>query len=401
MSRFSSLGRAYPLVIATLLVAMIGLVLLATPAIESASWIVGAYALVIAGWEAVGMIRQLIRGHAGLDILAVTAITAAVLVGEPWAALVVVLMLTGGAALEDYAENRSKRELTALLRKAPQQATRILAPSAPGADMHGHTAEVTTEDIPVEEVEVGDLLLVRPGALVPVDSILVSEHAVFDESSLTGESLPVERDAGEKVSSGAVNGQAAVTMRAAAPAAESEYQQIVRLVEQAAGSKAKVVRLADRYAVPFTVLALVIAGIAWAVSGEAVRFAEVLVVATPCPLLIAAPVAFLGGMSRAARFGLIVKGGGTLEQLSRARSAAFDKTGTITTGKPVLERLLPADRASEDELLRFAASAEVYSLSRACGLRRAGRETARLVARRSRTCRGDRDKRSRGCVPHS
>lgn len=347
--------------IATLLVALIGLILLATPASESASWVVGAYALVIAAWEAVGMIRQLIQGHAGLDILAVTAITAAVLVGEPWAALVVVLMLTGGAALEDYAENRSKRELTALLRKAPQQATRILAPSAPGAEMHGHTAEVTTEDIPVEEVEVGDLLLVRPGALVPVDSILVSEHAVFDESSLTGESLPVERDAGEKVSSGAVNGQAAVTMRAAAPAAESEYQQIVRLVEQAAGSKAKVVRLADRYAVPFTVLALVIAGIAWAVSGEAVRFAEVLVVATPCPLLIAAPVAFLGGMSRAARFGLIVKGGGTLEQLSRARSAAFDKTGTITTGKPVLERLLPADRASEDELLRFAASAEVYS----------------------------------------
>ncbi|MCQ9367848.1 heavy metal translocating P-type ATPase [Brevibacterium sp. 91QC2O2] len=361
MSRFSSLVRAYPLVIATLLVAMIGLVLLATPASESASWIVGAYALVIAGWEAVGMIRQLIRGHAGLDILAVTAITAAVLVGEPWAALVVVLMLTGGAALEDYAENRSKRELTALLRKAPQQATRILAPSALGADMHGHTAEVTTEDIPVEEVEVGDLLLVRPGALVPVDSILVSEHAVFDESSLTGESLPVERDAGEKVSSGAVNGQAAVTMRAAAPAAESEYQQIVRLVEQAAGSKAKVVRLADRYAVPFTVLALVIAGIAWAVSGEAVRFAEVLVVATPCPLLIAAPVAFLGGMSRAARFGLIVKGGGTLEQLSRARSAAFDKTGTITTGKPVLERILPAARTGKDELLRFAASAEVYS----------------------------------------
>lgn len=361
MGRVSLLVRAYPLVVTTLLTALIGLVLLTTPVRDAAGWVVGGYALVIAAWEAVGMIRQLIRGHAGLDILAVTAITAAVLVGEPWAALVVVLMLTGGAALEDYAENRSKRELTALLRKAPQQATRILAPSAPGADMHGHTAEVTTEDIPVEEVEVGDLLLVRPGALVPVDSILVSEHAVFDESSLTGESLPVERDAGEKVSSGAVNGQAAVTMRAAAPAAESEYQQIVRLVEQAAGSKAKVVRLADRYAVPFTVLALVIAGIAWAVSGEAVRFAEVLVVATPCPLLIAAPVAFLGGMSRAARFGLIVKGGGTLEQLSRARSAAFDKTGTITTGKPVLERLLPADRVSEDELLRFAASAEVYS----------------------------------------
>ena len=215
--------------------------------------------------------------------------------------------------------------------------------------------------MPVDAVAVGDLLLVRPGALVPVDAILVSEHAVFDESSLTGESLPVERQAGEKVSSGAVNGQAAVTMRAAAPAAESEYQQIVRLVEQAASSKAKVVRLADRYAVPFTILALVIAGIAWAVSGDPVRFAEVLVVATPCPLLIAAPVAFLGGMSRAARFGLIVKGGGTLEQLSRARSAAFDKTGTITTGKPTLERIVAAPGFNADDVLRLAASTEVYS----------------------------------------
>ena len=356
MSRFLAAVRAYPLVFATLLVATIGLLLLATPASGVARWIVGGYALAIAAWEAVGMIRQLLRKHAGLDILAVTAITAAVLVGEPWAALVVVLMLTGGAALEDYAEHRSKRELTALLRKAPQQATRIL-----DTETSAHTADTATEEVPVDAVAVGDLLLVRPGALVPVDAILVSEHAVFDESSLTGESLPVERQAGEKVSSGAVNGQAAVTMRAAAPAAESEYQQIVRLVEQAASSKAKVVRLADRYAVPFTILSLVIAGVAWAVSGDPVRFAEVLVVATPCPLLIAAPVAFLGGMSRAARFGLIVKGGGTLEQLSRARSAAFDKTGTITTGKPTLERIVAAPGFDADEVLGLAASTEVYS----------------------------------------
>ena len=356
MSRFLAAVRAYPLVFATLLVATVGLLLLATPASGVARWIVGGYALAIAAWEAVGMIRQLLRKHAGLDILAVTAITAAVLVGEPWAALVVVLMLTGGAALEDYAEHRSKRELTALLRKAPRQATKIL-----DTETSAHTADTATEEVPVDAVAVGDLLLVRPGALVPVDAILVSEHAVFDESSLTGESLPVERQAGEKVSSGAVNGQAAVTMRAAAPAAESEYQQIVRLVEQAASSKAKVVRLADRYAVPFTILALVIAGIAWAVSGDPVRFAEVLVVATPCPLLIAAPVAFLGGMSRAARFGLIVKGGGTLEQLSRARSAAFDKTGTITTGKPTLERIVAAPGFNADDVLRLAASTEVYS----------------------------------------
>lgn len=348
MSRLLTAVRSYPLVFATLLIAVIGLILLATPSRDSAPWIVGGYAFVVAAWNTVGMVRQLIRGHAGLDILAVTAITAAVLVGEPWAALVVVLMLTGGAALEDYAENRSKRELTALLQKAPQRATRV----SPDDD---------TEEISVEEVAVGDLLLVRPGAVVPVNAVVVSDHAVFDESSLTGESLPVERAAGEHVSSGAVNGSAAVTVRALALASDSEYQQIVRLVEQAAGSKAKVVRLADRYAVPFTILSLAIAGIAWAVSGDAVRFAEVLVVATPCPLLIAAPVAFLGGMSRAARFGLIVKGGGTLEQLSRVRSAAFDKTGTITTGHPRLQRILPEAGFTEDELLRLSASAEAYS----------------------------------------
>ncbi|WP_024355663.1 heavy metal translocating P-type ATPase [Leucobacter chironomi] len=355
MSRIAYRLRSYPLVFGTLLVASVGLIMLATPAARIVPWIVGAYALGIAAWSAIGMIRQLLRGHAGLDILAVTAITAAVAVGEVWAALIVVLMLTGGAALEDYAEHRSKRELTALLRKAPQLATRLVDNKTDSRE------EAATEDVPVDEVAVGDLLLVRPGALVPVNAILVSEHAVFDESSLTGESLPVERAAGERVSSGAVNGQAAVTMRAAALASDSEYQQIVRLVERAASSKASVVRLADRYALPFTLLALLIAGAAWALSGDAVRFAEVLVVATPCPLLIAAPVAFLGGMSRAARFGLIVKGGGTLEQLSRARSAAFDKTGTITQGKPALERLLPADGFDADELLRLAASAEVYS----------------------------------------
>lgn len=340
--------RRYPLVAATLLVGAIGLVLLATPARGAAPWLVGGYAIAVAAWEAVGMIRQLMRGHAGLDILAVTAITAAVLVGEPWAALVVVLMLTGGAALEDYAEHRSKRELTALLARAPQRATRL-------------RADGSTERLDVDEIRVGDELLVRPGELVPVDAVLLEEGASFDESSLTGESLPVERSAGERVSSGAVSGAAAVRMRALALASDSEYQRIVRLVEEAAGSRAKVVRLADRYAVPFTLLSLAIAAVAWILSGDPVRFAEVLVVATPCPLLIAAPVAFLGGMSRAARFGLIVKGGGTLEQLSRVRSAAFDKTGTLTTGRPSLDRVVAAPGFTDDEVLQLAASAEVYS----------------------------------------
>lgn len=348
MSRFTAAVRRYPLVAATLLVGAAGLVLLATPGRDAAPWVVGAYALGIAAWEAVGMVRSLLRGHAGLDILAVTAITAAVLVGEPWAALVVVLMLTGGAALEDYAEHRSKRELNALLARAPQRATRL-------------RSDGTAERVDVDEIGVGDELLVRPGELVPVDAVLLDESASFDESSLTGESLPVERSAGERVSSGAVGGSAAVRMRAVAVAADSEYQRIVRLVEEAAGSRSRVVRLADRYAVPFTLAALAIAGAAWALSGEAVRFAEVLVVATPCPLLIAAPVAFLGGMSRSARFGLIVKGGGTLEQLSRVRSVAFDKTGTLTSGRPTLRRVLPAPGFAEDEVLRLAASAEVYS----------------------------------------
>lgn len=366
MSKLMDAVRTYPLVATTLLVGVVGLLLLATPWAAAAPWIVGVYALAIAAWEAVGMVRQLLQGNAGLDILAVTAITAAVLVGEPWAALVVVLMLTGGEALEDYAENRSQRELTALLRRSPQTATRLVdarvGAGAPAAtDDADDAADARTEDVPVEDVEVGDLLLVRPGAQVPVDAELVSEAAEFDESSLTGESLPVERVTGERIASGAINGQRAVTMRAIALAADSEYQQIVRLVEEASASKASVVRLADRYALPFTVVSLAIAGIAWVLSGDPVRFAEVLVVATPCPLLIAAPVAFLGGMSRSARFGLIVKGGGTLEQLSRARSVALDKTGTVTTGEPTLERLLPTADVTDDRLLGLAASAEVYS----------------------------------------
>ncbi|GAA2235465.1 heavy metal translocating P-type ATPase [Rarobacter faecitabidus] len=351
MARLVSAIRVYPQVFATLVVAIAGLVLSATPAGHLTAWLVGGYSLLIAAVEAVSMIRQLIKGHAGLDILAVMAITAAVLVGEPWAALIVVLMLTGGTALEDYASNRSTQELTALLRQAPQTALLVS-----GSDLEDGAREV-----PVDEVVVGDILLVRPGSVVPVDAVLLTESAMFDESSLTGESLPVDRAAGEHVSSGAVNGSTAIRMRAVATADQSEYQQIVRLVEQAAGSKSKVVRLADRYAVPFTILSLAIASIAWAVSGDSVRFAEVLVVATPCPLLIAAPVAFLGGMSRAARHGLIVNSGQTLEQLSQVRSVAFDKTGTITTGHPSLERVIPAPGFNDDEVLQYAASAEAYS----------------------------------------
>ncbi|QIM18971.1 heavy metal translocating P-type ATPase [Leucobacter coleopterorum] len=355
MSHLSVAIRNYPAVAATLVVALFGLVSLAMPAplTHAAPFVIGAYALIVAAWQAISMVRKLLKGNAGLDILAVMAITAAVLVGEPWAALVVVLMLTGGEALEDYAQNRSRRELDALLNRAPRQATRVLTPAGASSE--------ELETISIDEVKLGDTLLVRPGELVPVDAELLSTDAEFDESSLTGESLPVHHAQGDSIASGVVNGTTAVHLRATALAADSQYQQIVALVEVAQQSKAKAVRLADRYAVPFTLVSVAIAAIAWVASGDPVRFAEVLVVATPCPLLIAAPVAFLGGMSRAARAGLIVKGGSTLEQLARVRSVAFDKTGTLTTGHPELERVEPASGHSAEEVLQLAATAEVYS----------------------------------------
>lgn len=347
MGKLSELLKRYPLVVTTLIIAAIGGAILATEAHWLTPWVISVYAIAIALYLGYGMVRDIMRGHLGLDILAVTAITAAVLVGEHWAALIIVLMLTGGEALEDYAELRSKRELTALLNRAPQVAHRVV--------------DGMSEDVAATDVRIGDLVLVRPGELVPVDAILRDASGTFDESSLTGESIPVERVAGEVVPSGVVNGSTAVHLEAVATAEDSQYQLIVRLVAEAAESKASVVRLADRYAVPFTIFALALAGVAWAVSGDPVRFAEVLVVATPCPLLIAAPVAFMAGMSRSAKAGIIVKGSSTLETLSRIRTVAADKTGTLTRGTPALERLHVNDGYDPHAMLQLAASAEVYS----------------------------------------
>lgn len=339
--------RRYPLVAATVSVAIVAGVLAFTAWSPAVSWLVSGYALAIAGWTAVGMVRDLLRGHAGIDVLAVLAVTAAVVVGEFWAALVVVLMLTGGEALEEYAANRARRDLSALLAKAPASA-QIL---------EGGSLRV----VPVEEVRPGDMVVVRPAEVVPVDGILLSEEAELDESSLTGESLPVVRRLGEEVSSDGVNGQQAVIVRATRSAHESQYQQIISLVEQATASRSRTVRLADRFAVPFTLVALAIATAAWWISSDGVRFAEVLVVATPCPLLIAAPVAFMGGMSHAAREGVIVKSSQTLETLDRAVAVAFDKTGTLSYGRPALTRVEALGHLEGDDVLRLAASAEQYS----------------------------------------
>ena len=239
MARLLKLARRYWVVTLTLGIGLAGIVLALTGAGAAVPWIFSVYALGIAVWQAVGMVRDILRGHWGLDILAVTAIVATVLVGEYVAALLVVLMLTGGAALEDYANRRAKRELDALLTRSPQHAHR----------MEGDAIV----DVLAADVQIGDVLLVRPSEIVPVDATLRSHEASFDESSITGESVPVEKQAGDLVLSGSVNGQSAVEVIAAASAADSQYQQIVALVTAAAESKAPVVRLADRYAVPFTV----------------------------------------------------------------------------------------------------------------------------------------------------
>ncbi|SEM92170.1 heavy metal translocating P-type ATPase [Cryobacterium luteum] len=349
MTRIPAFALRYPVVSTTIVVGVLGLALVAVDAASMVRWLFSGYGLVVALIEFVGMLRRLRRGSLGIDLLAIIAIVATVLVGEYVATLLIVLMLAGGAALEDFAAGRAARELDALLKRAPQIAHRLDPDSG----------EAT--DVAATEVRVGDLLLVRPSEIVPVDGQLHSDSAAFDESSLTGESLPVERAVGDGVLSGSINGQVAATIVATATAANSQYQQIIALVDEASKSKAPVVRLADRYAVPFTVGSLALAGLAWALSGDPVRFAEVLVVATPCPLLLAAPVAFMGGMSRAARNGIIVKGAGVLEALSRARTVVFDKTGTLTYGTPAITEVRPEAGFTADELLTLAASAEQYS----------------------------------------
>ncbi|WP_371327699.1 cadmium family heavy metal-translocating P-type ATPase [Humibacillus sp. DSM 29435] len=344
--RLAELVSSYSLVATTLAVLAAVLLLQWTGQGQAALWLGSAYALAIAAYTAGGMVRDLLAGHWGVDVLAVTAVVSTVAVGEYLAALVVVLMLTGGEALEEYAGDRAGRELRSLLEGTPQLAHRT----------HPVTGEV--EDVPAASIRPGDRLLVRPAEVLPVDGTLVSEQATLDESSLTGESLPVTRHHGESVISGSLNGGSAIQMVATLPAAESQYQRIVALVAEAQDRRAPLVRMADRYAVPFTAVSLIIAAAAWAWSGDAGRFAAVLVLATPCPLLIAPPVAFLAGMGRASHSGIIIRGGDVLERLAEVRAVAFDKTGTLTVGHPALVEVRAEPSHTGEEVLRLAASAE-------------------------------------------
>lgn len=290
------------------------------------------------------MWRDIQSGRYGIDILAATAIIASVVLGQYWAAIVVVVMLTGGEALEDYAHHRAESELDALLKRAPRKAHVI---------RKGKTVDVTVDDI-----KVGEKIIIKAGEVVPVDAVVTEGTANFDEASLTGESLPQAKQEGGQLLSGSINLDGAITAKATATAEHSQYQQIIKLVRGASGSQAPFVRLADRYSIPFTLIAYAIAVGVGVYTGQAIRFLEVIVVATPCPLLLAAPIALISGMARASRYGIIVKTGTALEKLAETKSIAFDKTGTLTRGELVVDTVTPYGQFKRDEVLGLAASLE-------------------------------------------
>jgi heavy metal translocating P-type ATPase len=285
--------------------------------------------------------------HMGVDTIALIAMVGSLLLGEELAGLLVGLMFSGGAAIEDVASTRARRELTALVQRAPKVAQRRV-----GGRL---------EQVPVEQVQVGDIVIVRSGEVVPVDGTVVDGEAVVDTSALSGEPLPVTIASGMPVLSGTSNAGSPFDVRADRPAVESAYAALVRLVEQAQAHRAPFVRMADRYAGFFLPASLLVAGAAWALSGDAVRALAVMVVATPCPLILAAPIALVSGLSRAARVGVIVKGTGAIETLGQARTVLFDKTGTLTVGTPDVRDVLARDGMKAGELLQLAASVDRMS----------------------------------------
>lgn len=293
------------------------------------------------------MISSILRRHFGVDIIAMLAIVAATLVGEYLAAVVVLLMLSGGEALERYALKRARKELTSLLNNAPRFAH---------LKVNGEMV-----DVDIDKVNVGDTVIIKPGEIIPVDGKVTLGTSEVDESALTGESILVEKIPHMHVLSGSVNKHAVLEVQALKPSSESQYSQIIRLVQEAEQSKAPFVRLADRYSVWFTIIAISLAAIAWVLSGEMVRAIAVLVVATPCPLILATPIAFASGVSRAAKRGVIIKHGGAIEKLAQARSFMFDKTGTITFGTPKLTKVVVFTDRDEKEITHIATSLDQLS----------------------------------------
>ena len=367
-------------------------------------WLIIALVLIIVADTVRGMIDDLRHGQVGVDLLAVVAILSTVAVHEYWASWAVMLMVTSGEAIEEYAQAKAEHSLTALMEAAPRTAHVVSLPgvrrdsagdagdASEGFRRVGQFATASAahrfDTVPVEQVRLGDVLMVLPGETVPVDGELLSGSATLDLSNINGEPVPREVFAGARVMSGAVNGSSALTMRATQVAADSQYQRILELVASAQESRPAVVKTADRLAVPFTVLSLVIAGVAWAVSGLPTRFAQVLVLATPCPLLIAAPVAYIAGTGRLAAAGVLIKAQDVLENLGRVTQVFFDKTGTLTVKQPQVVRveMLPgaATQFDGDHVLMMAGVVESYSvhiLSK--GIAKAGTEAMTRLRRQS------------------
>ncbi len=289
----------------------------------------------------------MLRGRFAADVVAMLAIVGALAFQEYFAGAVIVLMQSGGEALEAYAMHRATESLETLLSRAPKIAHRF--------------QDERLEDVPVDAVRPGDRLVVKPGDLVPVDCEVVAGTSAVDQSALTGEPLPIRAVPGTTLMSGSVNQDGALTVRALRPSAQSQYQQIIAMVARARREKPPIVRIADRFAVWFTPVTLAMCGVAYVVTGTPASVLAVLVVATPCPLILAAPVAVIAAISRAAAEGIIVKTGAAIEQVGRARVVVFDKTGTLTLGRPTVERVTPVDGRSPDELLRIAAAVERLS----------------------------------------
>jgi heavy metal translocating P-type ATPase len=314
---------------------------------DAAHWIWAGATVPVVIALAVSIFRDLAAGRLGVDAIALLAMSGAIALGQPLAGIVVAIMYTGGTVLEDYAIARAERSLKSLVDRAPRVAHR--------------RAGQAIDDVAVADVNIGDAILVRAGEIIPVDGLVTSPVAVIDESALTGEPIPVARQRGESARSGTLNAGDTFEIRATATAAESTYAGIVRLVGAAQTAKAPFIRLADRYALLLLPATIVVAGAAWILSGDPVRGLAVLVVATPCPLILAAPVAFIAGVSHAARRGIIVKGGAALDALARTHTVLFDKTGTLTVGGARLVAVETAPGENPDEVLRLAGSLEQAS----------------------------------------
>lgn len=327
------------------LVTGLGLQFSGRPDLARTLWFAGVVPVLAA--LVIEIIRSLARGEVGLDIVAALSMSAALTFGETLAAAVVAVMYSGGTFLENFAEGRARREMRDLLSRVPRTATR---------HRNGGLEEVALEDIAP-----GDRLLIRQGDVVPVDGRIASAAAFVDTSALTGEALPVRLDRGSEAMSGSTNAGDAFDLMATREAKDSTYAGIVRLVEEAQASKAPMARLADRWSVGFLVVTVAIAFAAWWFTGDTIRAVAVLVVATPCPLILAVPVALVAGLSRAAHFGVLVKGAKPLEAMARIRTLILDKTGTLTDGRPQIVTIDSHDRMGADEILRFAAALDQAS----------------------------------------